>query len=164
MKIALRTQTLLGPERLDPQILVELPSDSPVHIENIEPAKLDLVDELLQANRTSVSLESYCDKVRSHTGPWTLETSGLLKYQDRLVVAKDQNLHTRLIAEAHSQLSTAHLGGSKTRRIIGDRYYWPGMQIDIDQYVHNCNSCRRAGIPRDKMPGLLKPLPIPKRP
>ena len=164
MKIALRTQILLGPERLDPQISAELPLNSPVPIENIEAAKLDLVDELLYANRMSESLENYRDKAKSHTGPWTLEASRLLKYQERLVVAKDQNLHTRLIAEAHSQISSAHPGRNKTQRIISDRYYWPGMLNDIDQYVRNCNTCRRAGIPRDKMPGLLKPLPIPERP
>jgi hypothetical protein len=94
MKVALRTKSLLGPEQLDPQILVELPSNSPVLIENVKAAKLDLIDELLHANRMFVSLENYRNKARSHIEPWTLEASGLLKYQDQLVVAKDQNLHT----------------------------------------------------------------------
>jgi len=95
---------------------------------------------------------------------WTLDDSGLLKHNERLVVTKDANLHTRLIAEAHSQPSTAHPGKNKTRKLIGDRYYWPRMTTDIDQYVRNCNDCRRSTIPRDKTPGLLKPLPIPERP
>src|SRR5271156_2111342 len=38
------------------------------------------------------------------------------------------------------------------------------MTADIDRYVRNCNDCRRSTIPRDKTPGLLKPLPIPERP
>ena len=38
------------------------------------------------------------------------------------------------------------------------------MTVDIDGYIRNCNDCRRATIPRDKTPGLLKPLPIPERP
>jgi transposase InsO family protein len=80
------------------------------------------------------------------------------------VVTKDQNLHTRLIAEAHAQVSIAHPGKNKTRKLIGDRYYWPGMTEDIDRYIRNCNDCRRSTIPRDKTPGLLKPLPIPDRP
>ena len=36
--------------------------------------------------------------------------------------------------------------------------------MDIDRYIQNCNDCRRSTIPRDKTPGLLKPLPIPERP
>jgi len=58
----------------------------------------------------------------------------------------------------------AHPGKNKTRRIIGDRYYWPGMVTDINRYVQNCDDCRRSTIPRDKTLGLLKPLPIPERP
>jgi hypothetical protein len=38
------------------------------------------------------------------------------------------------------------------------------MTIDIDQYIQNCNDCRRSNVPRDKTLGLLKPLPIPERP
>lgn len=33
---------------------------------------------------------------------WTLEDSGVLKHQDRLVVAEENNLQTPPIAEAHS--------------------------------------------------------------
>jgi hypothetical protein len=39
------------------------------------------------------------------------------------VVALDDNLQTRLIKEAHTQLSTAHLGKIKTYKLIGDHYY-----------------------------------------
>ena len=56
-KIALRTQTLLLAENLDPQILEELAENfTDTEICPIETPELDLIDELLQANRTSVSL------------------------------------------------------------------------------------------------------------
>jgi len=58
----------------------------------------------------------------------------------------------------------AHPRKNKTRKIIGDRYYWPGMVMDIDCYVQNYNDCRRSIILRDKTLGLLKPLLIPERP
>ena len=129
----------------------------------IEASELDFIDELLQANRTANSLRKYREDAKDGKSEWTLE-NGLLKYQKRLVVAEDRNLRTRLIAEAHCQVSTAHPGKNKTRKIIGDRYYWPGMTIDIDRYIRNCNDCRRSTVPQDKTPGLLKPLPIPERP
>jgi transposase InsO family protein len=164
-KIAIRTQVLLRPEQLDPQIWAELAKDRQnAEIYSIETSDLDFIDELLQTNRTATSLQDYRDKavITAVNNPWTLD--GLLKYQDRLVVASDNNLRTRLIKEAHAQVSTAHPGKTKTRKLIRDRYYWPGMTTDIDQYVRNCNDCRRATIPRDKTPGLLKPLPIPEQP
>jgi hypothetical protein len=163
-KISLRTQTLLQPEHLDPRIRKELSTkSSSAEICPIDPTEFDLIDELLQANRTDPSLQEYREKAKDATSPWSLE-NGLLKHRERLVVAEEQNLRTRLVAEAHTQVSTAHPGKNKTRKIIGDRYYWPGMVTDIDRYVRNCNDCRRSTIPRDKTPGLLKPLPIPDRP
>ena len=134
-KIALRTQTLLGPEHLDPWIQAELDKDLlSAELCSIDKSGLDFIDELLQANHTATSLQEYHEEAKDGKGKWTLE-NGLLKHQERLVVAKDQNLRTRLIAEAHCQVSTAHLGKNKTHKIIGDHYYWPGMTIDINQYI-----------------------------
>jgi transposase InsO family protein len=163
-KIALRTQTLLRLEQLDPRIQAELDRDQSVEICPIDTSGLDFIDELLQANRTSPTLQEYRDMAKDITTHWKLRDNGLVTHQERLVVPDENNLRTRLITEAHAQVSTAHPGKTKTRKLIGDRYYWPGMTIDIDRYVRNCNDCRRSTIPRDKTPGLLKPLPIPERP
>lgn len=57
-KVALRTQTLLGLERLDPRIQAELRKDFIVEICPIDTSELDFIDELLQANRTADSLQN----------------------------------------------------------------------------------------------------------
>ena len=82
VKIALRTQILLGPERLDPRIIAELPMDQFLEICPIETSGLDLIDELLRTNRISLMLQEYCDKVKDHTSPWTMEDNRLLKNQE----------------------------------------------------------------------------------
>ena len=56
-------------------------------------------------------------------GLWTLDDSRLLKHNKRLVIIKEANLHTCLIAEAYLQLSTAYLGKNKTYKLIGNHYY-----------------------------------------
>lgn len=169
-RVAFRTQALLRPENLDPRIIKELAIEgielAPVSLEPGSPRKLvdepTLGDELVNLNRTSPSLNE--DRGKPGKDPrWTLE-QGLLRFDDRLVVADEPLVRTRLIAEAHNQVSMAHPGKTKTRKLLQDRYYWKGMTQDIDQYIRNCNDCRRAHIPRDKTPGLLKPLPIPYRP
>jgi len=53
---------------------------------------------------------------------------------------------------------------NKTCKIISNHYYWPGIVIDINRYIRNCNNCRRFIIPQDKTLGLLKPLLILERP
>ena len=59
----------------------------------------------------------------------------MLKHQEQLVVAEEQDLQTRLIAKVYTQVSTAYPGKNKTRKIIGNRYYWPGLVIDINRYI-----------------------------
>ena len=79
------------------------------------------------------------------------------------MVLEDDNLHTRLIQEAHAQVSMAHPRRNKTRRIIASRYYWLGLVKDIAQYIQNYHAYRRAIVPQDRPPSLLQPLPIPER-
>jgi hypothetical protein len=38
------------------------------------------------------------------------------------------------------------------------------MLADVERYICNYYPCRRASIPRNKIPGLLQLLPIPDRP
>ena len=125
--------------------------------------ELNLINKLLQANRTAPSLQEYCKKAKNSTSLQSLE-NGLLKYQERLVVVEEQNLRTQLIAEAYTQVFTAYSRKNKTYKIISNRYYQPGMVIDINRYIQNCNNCCRSIIPQDKTLGLLKPLLIPERP
>ena len=125
--------------------------------------ELNLINKLLQANRTAPSLQEYREKVKNATSLQSLK-NGLLKHQERLVVVKEQNLQTWLIAKAYTQVSTAYPRKNKTYKIISNRYYWPRMVMDINRYIRNCNDCRRSIIPWDKTLGLLKPLLIPERP
>ena len=60
VKIAFRTQMLLGLKRLNLQIIAELDQEAVLCF--IEMLGLDFIDELLQANRTALSLQDYCKK------------------------------------------------------------------------------------------------------
>jgi hypothetical protein len=88
--------------------------------------------------------------------------NGLLLRNGRLAVP--ETLRTQLISASHSTATTAHPGRNKTLQILKQRYYWSGMSDNITTFVVNCHHCRRSTIPRDKAPGLLRPLSIPERP
>ena len=126
-KSSLRTQTLLKPEQVDPRIQLELATDQALCALELD-ASFNLVDNLLQTNRSSESLKDLREEAlltavnEDPANKWKLE-NGLLMYQGRLVVAEDNNLQTQLIKEAHSQASTAHPGKNKTCKILTDRYY-----------------------------------------
>ena len=79
------------------------------------------------------------------------------------MVPNTNYLRTYLIAEVYSHQVTAYLGKTKTRKLVVDQYYWPGLPLNYNTYIGNCRTCRRTYIPRDKTLGLLHPLPISER-
>lgn len=161
-----RMQILLRPESLDDGIKQEVHKvTQPSLILAPLTPELNIVDRVLMANRTAPSLDQYRKKVGEEGSHWTLD-EGRLLYQNRLVVSveEDPTLKTHLLNEIHKQASTAHPGRNKTRELVKRRYYWPTWRSDVDRYVRNCSTCRRTTNPKDKIPGLLQPLPIPARP
>jgi RNase H-like domain found in reverse transcriptase/Reverse transcriptase (RNA-dependent DNA polymerase)/Integrase zinc binding domain/Integrase core domain/Chromo (CHRromatin Organisation MOdifier) domain len=157
-----RTTAMLKPDNLDEEIKRELSEKielSPVETQE----SLFLMEKLLKANRLDESLEAKRKESVAESSPYSLD-GGLLLYQGRLVIPTVDNLRTELLNEIHQQPSTAHPGRNKMRRLLQERYYWPGMFEDVARYVRNCHACRRANPPRDKAPGLLQPLSIPERP
>lgn len=122
-----------------------------------------IIDRLLQANRTTPSLEALRTQARDRPEKFTLE-NGLLLYQGRLVVPDTGPLRAHLIREVHDQPSTAHPGRDKTVKLLSEHYFWRGLATDVAQYVRNCHLCQKSSIPRDKTPGLLRPLDIPDAP
>jgi len=60
--------------------VAELPMDRPLELSLIETSGLDLIDKLLEANRTSPELQEYRNKAKDGTDPWTLDDCGLLKH------------------------------------------------------------------------------------
>ena len=155
-------QILIKPENIEQAAKEDLSTD-------IEPLDSDLhiVDQILQANQESSSLDELQDQAwdnKNEDCSWKLE-DGLLLWKDWLFIPDDDpELQTWLLDEVHSQVSTAHLGQTKTQQLVKSRYYWPTWRKDVEWYVWNCNKCQHMKNPWDKMPGLLNPLPIPKQP
>lgn len=151
-----RTQALLKPENVDPQIRAELAPVEPV---------ASVADEVANLNRTATSLERFRAEADKEDSPWTVE-DGLLLHDGRLVVPidEDETLRARLLKEIHDQPSMAHPGQRKLLQLVRARFYWTGLRDDVARFVRNCVTCRRTKILRDKTPGNLKPLPIPDRP
>jgi hypothetical protein len=56
----------------------------------------------------------------------------------------------------------AHFGRDKTMRKIQERYYWPSMNADINNYVRSCLPCAQNNHRRHKPYGKLKPIPPPE--
>ena len=56
----------------------------------------------------------------------------------------------------------AHFGRDKTIHKIKQRYFWPSMYKDIDNYVKSCLLCAQHNPRRQKTPGALRPIKPPE--
>jgi hypothetical protein len=130
-----REQVLLPLYNLDNQILRELEVNHMSLSLSLIKDQLDLIDNILKANRTVSDLARARELGQQNRAGYSLE-EGLLKRHGRLVVAEP--VRTDLITVSHSTIATAHPGKCKTRKLIKERYYWLGMDANIDQFVSNC--------------------------
>lgn len=56
----------------------------------------------------------------------------------------------RVLEMCHDNQTSGHLGVTKTLAKIRQRYYWPGLQKDVYQYVTGCDKCTRRKNPSPK--------------
>jgi len=92
-------------------------------------------------------------------------SSQLCLYHDnRIVVPRAPELRTTLIAECHDTAIAGHQGKDRTLASLRQRFYWVGMDRDVQEYVSSCDACQRNKPLQSNTPGLLRPLPIPDRP
>ena len=90
--------------------------------------------------------------------------NGMLWYDERVVVPRDQALRTRLLVEAHDAGTAGHSGIDTTYDRLRQRVYWAGMHRDVHDYVLTCDPCQRNKVEQRRTAGLLRPLPVPDEP
>jgi hypothetical protein len=89
--------------------------------------------------------------------------NGLVYKQERLFIPNDE-IRTKIVQDRHDSALGGHFGQNKTEYSINREFFWPNMSQFIREYVASCDVCQRIKKPRHKSYGLLKPLPIPKKP
>lgn len=163
LKKQIRLKPLLKPENLSEALRARLEEDKLESSICLMESNL-LIDDILKANRSHRSLRKLRKLCVEGHPQLSFEEDDLLLFKGRLIVAKEEPLRTKLIEEAHASLTSAHCSARKTQQMLKERYYWHGMQKDVERYVRNCQICGRNKIRRDKVPGLLHPLPAADRP
>lgn len=56
-----------------------------------------------------------------------------------------------VLRECHDDVKSAHLGVFKTKRRVLQKYYWPGIPLDVMQYVKRCEVCK-MNKPKNELP------------
>ena len=59
---------------------------------------------------------------------------------------------------AHTLPMAGHLGVSKTKQWILQRFYWPSLSADVKEY---CTSCRQCQLASNRRPQRAPMIPLP---
>lgn len=77
--------------------------------------------------------------------------------KDLLVIPR--NLRAEILYSNHNEPLAGHLGFSRTFEKIRNRYYWDGMQNDIEKYIKGCEDCQSRKPQTSLKPaGFLNPI------
>lgn len=114
-----------------------------------------ITDAVAQELLTSLAVHSPNDQ------GFTLE-QGLIKYKNRVWIAHNSSLQTKLINAFHASAIGGHSGIKATYHRLKQLFFWRGMKLDVDNYVKQCQVCQQAKHELSHPAGLLQPLPIPQ--
>lgn len=86
---------------------------------------------------------------------------GLLRYKNRVVVGKANELRTSILTAFHSSELGGHSGHRATYNRLKLLFYWPGMKKSVQDFIKQCPVCQINKPEHCKYPGMLQPLPTP---
>lgn len=89
------------------------------------------------------------------------DSKGVLWFEDRLVVPKDQELRKKILDEARLSKFSMHPGSNKMYHDLRSLYWWTRMKREIAKYVSECDTYQRIKASHLKAAAALQPLPIP---
>lgn len=87
---------------------------------------------------------------------------GLIRYNNKVWIASNTALQTKLIASLHSSPIGGHSGVKATYYRVKQLFSWKGLKKDVETFIQQCQTCQQAKHETAKVAGLLQPLPVPQ--
>jgi len=158
-----------GDKRLTRNVGILLPKERYWDIPEMEKVKLDVLEtmEFQDKDEGEIQKASNVDEGRKEMKGIALGLcqckDGLLWYQGKIWIPKDEGIRTTLIAKHHAPPQAGDGGTAKTTELISRRYYWPKIREDIKRFIKNCDTCQRTKVIRHAPYGLLQSNEAPDR-
>ena len=122
-------------------------------------------DSLKETYATDEDFKPIWEKCLSHNSCEDfLIADGFLFKQSRLcsrLCLPRTSLRELVIKELHGGGMSGHLGQDKRWKAVEQRYFWPQLIRDVNNYVKRCSTCQLAKG-QSHNTGLYLPLPIPQ--
>ena len=125
--------------------------------------KPTLVDHIIEAQKHDTGITRIKRNIaKGIAGSFSIDDRGVVFFENRLVVPKNQHLRQLILKEAHESPLTIHPGSTKMYQDLRQRFWWTRMKREIAQFIANCDVCRRVKAEHQRPAGTLQPLAIPE--
>lgn len=85
------------------------------------------------------------------------------KVIEQLFIPK--SMRESILRECHDGITSGHFGVDRTYNTVRDRFYWPGMYLDVKAWVQSCELCGGGKQPKPSTrTAPIGTLPIPTSP
>ena len=78
-----------------------------------------------------------------HGMQWTMGDRLLVSPTGVVWVPESPLVRILLLAEEYETAFAGHRGRQETARRVGERWWWPGMGKDVEEFVRECDRCQR---------------------
>jgi hypothetical protein len=137
-----------------------IPSGALSHI-SVEPA---LQNHIIMAQLSDKGVQIIKENLHQKTEQYKCfrqDGKGILWFESRLVVPKNQDLKKKILDEAHLSKFSMHPGSTKMYHDLKPLYWWTRMKREKARYVSECDTCQRIKASHLKSARALQPLSIP---
>ncbi|CAF1415622.1 unnamed protein product [Rotaria sordida] len=163
----LRNQTLNDPNdgtKLAPDSLTSSSSNQTLNNSMKENRIISFsIEELIQAQQNDNYAKNILNNIKKYKN-YMIKDNLLMRRSKPSVPYVPQGDFRKTILQIYHDTAAngAHFGRDKTIYKIKQRYFWPSMYKDIDNYVKSCILCAQHNPSRKKPPGKLRPIKPPE--
>ncbi|CAF1440986.1 unnamed protein product, partial [Rotaria sp. Silwood1] len=120
------------------------------------------IDELIQAQQNDEYAKKIINNIKNYKN-YIMKNNLLMRRLKTPVPYVPQGDFRKTILQIYHDTAAngAHFGRDKTVHKIKQRYFWPSMYKDINNYIKSCIPCAQFNPRRQKNPGTLRPIKPP---
>ncbi|CAF1263224.1 unnamed protein product [Rotaria sordida] len=121
------------------------------------------IDELIQAQQNDNYAKNILNNIKKYKNYMIKDNLLMRRLNHPVPYVPQGDLRRTILQICHDTAANgAHFGRDKTIHKIKQRYFWPSMYKDINNYIKSCITCAQYNPRRKKAPGKLRPIKPPE--
>jgi hypothetical protein len=119
-------------------------------------AIIDLLNNISDIKNTNI---------KKLLGSYLIKNGVLCKFVVRpdgvyYLICIPKSMRYEILYQYHDLNTSAHLGIKRTLNKIKDRFYWPNINLFVENYIKTCTLCQLRKKPKQKPAGLMMPIRV----